>query len=54
MAYGYDVQATNQLDPQTLDTLSAFQMHFLPWHVSGNADARSAAVFVCFDGKVLS
>ncbi|MFU2509641.1 penicillin binding protein PBP4B [Pseudoalteromonas sp. ASV78] len=42
--YGYDVQATNQLDPQTLDTLSAFQMHFLPWHVSGNADARSAAV----------
>ncbi|MEM5552878.1 penicillin binding protein PBP4B [Pseudoalteromonas neustonica] len=42
--YGYDVQATNQLDPQTLDTLSAFQMHFLPWHVSGNADARSGAV----------
>ncbi|MCQ8877446.1 penicillin binding protein PBP4B [Pseudoalteromonas shioyasakiensis] len=42
--YGYDVQATNQLDSQTLDTLSAFQMHFLPWHVSGNADARSAAV----------
>ena len=42
--YGYDVQATNQLDLQTLDTLSAFQMHFLPWHVSGNADGRSAAV----------
>ncbi|MFY8326597.1 penicillin binding protein PBP4B [Pseudoalteromonas sp. ZZD1] len=42
--YGYDVKATNQLDPQTLDTLSAFQMHFLPWHVSGNADARSASV----------
>ncbi|MGB6140065.1 MAG: penicillin binding protein PBP4B [Pseudoalteromonas rhizosphaerae] len=42
--YGYDVHVTNQLDPQTLDTLSAFQMHFLPWHVSGNADARSAAV----------
>ncbi|MGO2479014.1 MAG: penicillin binding protein PBP4B [Pseudoalteromonas sp.] len=42
--YGYDIHATNQLDPQTLDTLSAFQMHFLPWHVSGNADARSASV----------
>lgn len=42
--YGYEVYATNQLDPQTLDTLSAFQMHFLPWHVSGNADARSASV----------
>ena len=42
--YGYDVHVNNQLDPQTLDTLNAFQMHFLPWHVSGNADARSAAV----------
>lgn len=43
-SYGYDIHVTNQLDPQTLDTLSAFQMHFLPWHVSGNADARSASV----------
>ncbi|MEM7390583.1 MAG: N-acetylmuramoyl-L-alanine amidase, partial [Pseudomonadota bacterium] len=43
-SYGYEVIATGQLDSQTLDALSAFQMHFLPWHVSGNSDARSAAV----------
>lgn len=43
-SYGYEVIATGQLDSQTLDALSAFQMHFLPWHVSGNNDARSAAV----------
>lgn len=42
--YGYDVQPSNQLDSQTLDTLKAFQMHFLPWHVSGDADARTASV----------
>ncbi|WP_304635701.1 penicillin binding protein PBP4B [Pseudoalteromonas sp.] len=43
-SYGYEVIATGQLDSQTLEALSAFQMHFLPWHVSGNNDARSAAV----------
>ena len=42
--YGYDMQPSNQLDSQTLDTLNAFQMHFLPWHVSGDADARTASV----------
>ncbi|WP_404340878.1 penicillin binding protein PBP4B [Pseudoalteromonas mariniglutinosa] len=42
--YGYHVPATNQLDLHTLDTLSAFQMHFLPAHVTGNPDARTAAV----------
>lgn len=42
--YGYNVQPNNQLTPQTLDTLNAFQMHFLPWHVSGDADARTASV----------
>ncbi|WP_405128099.1 penicillin binding protein PBP4B [Pseudoalteromonas sp. PB2-1] len=43
-SYGYEVIATGQLDFQTLDALSAFQMHFLPWHVSGNNDARTASV----------
>ncbi|WP_416307481.1 penicillin binding protein PBP4B [Neptunicella sp. SCSIO 80796] len=41
--YGYGVLETGQFDQQTLDTLSAFQMHFLPWQVSGEADTKTAA-----------
>lgn len=41
--YGYGVLETGQMDAQTLDTLSAFQMHFLPWHVSGQASDKTAA-----------
>lgn len=41
--YGYGLEVTGQLDGMTIDTLSAFQMHFLPWQVTGNADSRTAA-----------
>lgn len=41
--YGYSVIETGVLDQQSIDTLSAFQMHFLPWQVTGNADAKTAA-----------
>ncbi|MBT1452232.1 penicillin binding protein PBP4B [Glaciecola sp. XM2] len=42
-AYGYGIIETGILDRQSIDNLSAFQMHFLPWQVSGNSDARTAA-----------
>lgn len=41
--YGYGVIETGMLDQQSIDTLSAFQMHFLPWQVTGNADEQTAA-----------
>ena len=48
--YGYGVMETGQLDEQTINAISAFQMHFLPWQVSGRPDAQtSAAVFALLD-----
>ncbi|GGD75019.1 hypothetical protein GCM10011357_32500 [Lacimicrobium alkaliphilum] len=48
--YGYGIQETGRMDAQTLDTLSAFQMHFLPWHVSGEAtDKTAATLFALID-----
>lgn len=41
--YGYGITETGILDQQSVDTLSAFQMHFLPWQVSGKPDASTAA-----------
>ncbi|MFC4700770.1 penicillin binding protein PBP4B [Glaciecola siphonariae] len=41
--YGYGIIETGIIDQQTIDTISAFQMHFLPWQVSGNPDSRTAA-----------
>ena len=41
--YGYGVLETGQLDEQTINAISAFQMHFLPWQVSGHPDAQTAA-----------
>ncbi|WP_371193711.1 penicillin binding protein PBP4B [Glaciecola sp. SC05] len=41
--YGYGIIETGILDQQTVDTLSAFQMHFLPWQVSGRPDSSTAA-----------
>jgi N-acetyl-anhydromuramyl-L-alanine amidase AmpD/CubicO group peptidase (beta-lactamase class C family) len=42
-AYGYGVDESGQLDQSTLDTISAFQMHFLPWTVNGQPDSKMAA-----------
>ncbi|MGQ8366999.1 penicillin binding protein PBP4B [Glaciecola sp. 1036] len=41
--YGYGITETGVLDSQTIDTISAFQMHFLPWQVTGKADESTAA-----------
>ena len=42
-AYGYGIVATGKNDQQTIDTLAAFQMHFLPWQVSGELNNQTAA-----------
>lgn len=48
--YGYGVLETGQLDEQTINAVSAFQMHFLPWQVSGQPDSQtSAALFALLD-----
>ncbi len=42
--YGYGIDVTAQIDKQTLDTLSAFQAHFLPWQMNAQADGKTASV----------
>ena len=45
-AYGYRIIETGVYDQQTRDVLSAFQMHFTPWQVTGENDSHTnAAVF---------
>lgn len=41
--YGYGLKPSGKLDKATISTIEAFQMHFLPWQVNGNNDARTAA-----------
>lgn len=41
--YGYGLIETGINDTSTLNAVSAFQMHFLPWHVTGEPDSRTAA-----------
>lgn len=41
--YGYNVVETGVFDSQTFDVISAFQMHFLPWQVTGEADVKTVA-----------
>jgi len=42
--YGYGIDETGQLNSDTNNTWSAFQMHFLPWQVTGLSDEKSAAI----------
>ncbi|NVK58030.1 MAG: penicillin binding protein PBP4B [Alteromonadaceae bacterium] len=42
-SYGYGLIETGVADSSTLNALAAFQMHFLPWHVTGEPDSRTAA-----------
>lgn len=49
-AYGYGIAQTGVMDQQTIDVISAFQMHFLPWQVNGkNDESTSAAIFALID-----
>lgn len=41
--YGYDINETGILDRQTQDVLGAFQMHFVPWQVSYQAEHNTTA-----------
>ncbi|MFC3122844.1 penicillin binding protein PBP4B [Agaribacter flavus] len=48
--YGYGIIETGIADQQTVDTIAAFQMHFLPWKVTGSADeGTAAAVFALLE-----
>lgn len=48
--YGYGVVETGVFDEQTRSALSAFQMHFLPWSVTGKNDSQTtAAVFALLE-----
>ena len=44
--YGYDLKASGELNQVTIDTIEAFQMHFLPWQVTGKNNARTAAAIM--------
>jgi N-acetyl-anhydromuramyl-L-alanine amidase AmpD/CubicO group peptidase (beta-lactamase class C family) len=41
--YGYGIDQTGIIDRQTQDVLGAFQMHFVPWQVTYQADSNTAA-----------
>lgn len=43
--YGYDkIPQSGELDEETRRTISAFQLHFRPANISGNADAETEAI----------
>jgi len=52
--YGYQIVETGIADSDTLDTLSAFQMHFLPWSVNGKLDSKTAGVLFALIDKYFS
>jgi N-acetylmuramoyl-L-alanine amidase len=49
--YGYGITETGVADNATFDTLSAFQMHFLPWSVNGKLDSKTAATLFALIDK---
>lgn len=51
--YGYNVPEDGHISGQFMDTLSAFQMHFLPWQVTGERDARTAATLYALIEKYM-
>lgn len=42
--YGYDIEMSGENDRQSRNVVKAFQMHFLPWQVSGEFNAHTVAV----------
>ena len=43
-AYGYSIETSGENDAQSTNVVRAFQMHFLPWQVSGELTAETASV----------
>jgi N-acetyl-anhydromuramyl-L-alanine amidase AmpD len=43
-AYGYGIELSGEHDEQTRNVVRAFQMHFLPWQVSGEFNDETVAV----------
>ncbi len=43
-AYGYEIEVTGEIDPQTQFVLRAFQAHFRPSNWSGQPDVETAAI----------
>ncbi len=42
--YGYEIELTGEYDEQTRNVISVFQLHFLPWEVTGEPSPATAAV----------
>jgi N-acetylmuramoyl-L-alanine amidase len=42
-AYGYNVHETGKVDAQTMNALTAFQMHFTPWQTDGEMHTQTLA-----------
>ena len=42
--YGYDIELSGEHDKQSRNVVRAFQMHFLPWQVSGEFNDETVAV----------
>jgi len=42
--YGYNIELSGENDKQTRNVARAFQMHFLPWQVSGEFSAETVAI----------
>jgi N-acetylmuramoyl-L-alanine amidase len=48
--YGYDIELSGEHDQQSRNVVRAFQMHFLPWQVSGEfTDETVAALYALLD-----
>jgi N-acetyl-anhydromuramyl-L-alanine amidase AmpD/CubicO group peptidase (beta-lactamase class C family) len=52
-AYGYGITETGMNDGATFDTLSAFQMHFMPWSVNGQLDSKTAGALFALIEKYM-
>ncbi len=52
-AYGYEVQMNQLQNIELAHTLSAFQMHFLPWQVNGQMDSHTAATLFALIEKYM-
>ncbi len=52
--YGYEIVLSGDSDTQSRNVVRAFQMHFVPWRVTGTFDAGSAAALFALIEKYRS